>query len=134
MYNTCLWTVKKSTKNKIDATQRKLLRKALNIKWPNKISNHELMQLTQQQQWSDIIQQQRIRWLGHALRLPEDSPCKQAIQEYKRPVNKPRGRPITTCYDQVLKELSEKHVDINKLEEFANNRSGWRRLCQSSNL
>ena len=133
MYNTCLWTVTSKTKNKIDATQRKLLRKALNIKWPTKISNENLMKTTKQEIWSKIIQKQRIRWFGHALRLPENTPCKQATKEFKRTVARPRGHPITTWYGQTLKELKDKNIDIDKLEEIASDRNKWREIVKKFN-
>ena len=88
MYNTCLWTLTKKNTNKIDAIQRKLLRKALNIKWPTIISNENLVKITEQEPWSKIIQRQRIRWFGHVLRLPENTPCKEALNEVKRTVPK----------------------------------------------
>lgn len=133
MYNTCLWTVTNRIRNKIDATQRRLLRKAMDIKWPTVITNEELMKTTKQEPWSTIIQKQRIRWLGHALRLPEDTPCRQAIEEFKRTVSRPRGHPITTWYGQVTKELAEKGIDIMKIEELASNRSGWREIVAKFN-
>ena len=128
MYNTCLWTVTVRTKNKIDATHRKLLRKVLNIKWPKRISNEKLMNTTQQKLWSENIQKQRIRWLGHALRLPEDTPCKQAMEEYVRPVTRPRGHPVTTCNTHVINELKEKGVYVDNLEGLSCDRTGWRSI------
>ena len=127
-YNSCLWTVTKKLSNKIDATQRKLLRKTLNIKWPTKISNNELRNLTKQEPWSTFIKRQKIRWLGHALRLPRDTPCRQAIDEVNRTTLKPRGHPITTWFSIVKKELTEKGIDINNIETLAENRNKWRTI------
>ena len=46
-------------------------------------------------EWSLYISTQRLRWLGHALRLPEDSPAKQALYEIEKPTKQ--------CYIQVWK-------------------------------
>ena len=38
LYNSELWTLKKTAENKIDSYHRRLLRRAINIRWPDKIS------------------------------------------------------------------------------------------------
>ena len=86
------------------------------------------MIITKQEIWSKIIQKQRIRWFGHALRLPENTPCRQAINEFMRVVTRPRGRPITTWYNQVLKELKEKDVDVNNIDDLARDRNKWKQI------
>ena len=52
-------------------SHRKRLRKMLNIKWPKHITNEDLYSKTKEKPWSNIIAEKKIRWLGHALRLPE---------------------------------------------------------------
>ena len=34
----------------------------------------------------------RLKWLGHMMRLPDEVPVKQAMEEALRPVIRPRGR------------------------------------------
>ena len=105
LYNSVLWTITNTINKKIDIVQRRLLRIALNIKYPKIITNGELMKITKQDAWSKMITSQRIRWLGHGFRLPEESPARKAIVEFERVVTKPRGRPITTWIDTVKKQL-----------------------------
>ena len=66
------------------------------------------MQLTKQKPWSKTIQQQRIKWLGHALRLSENTPCRQAMNEFTRQVKRPRGHSNTIWYNLVKKNLNKK--------------------------
>ena len=83
--NSELWTVTETTNTKIiDPFQRRLLRQALNIKYPRKISNENLKKVTKLKKWSLHISIQRLKWLGHAFRLPENSPTKQALQEIEK--------------------------------------------------
>ena len=88
LYNSELWTVTKSIKSSINATHRRLLRIALNIKYPQIISNERLVEITKQTPWTKIIDVQRLRWLGHLLRLPEDCPARISLNEFERPVKK----------------------------------------------
>ena len=63
LYNSELWT--KNKEKKIDTFQRNLLRKIMNIKWSQIITNEELMIKTKQTNWSDTIRKKRLSWYGH---------------------------------------------------------------------
>ena len=83
--------------------------------------------------WSKDIKKRRLKWLGHLLRLPEDTPARQAFQEAFRPVNRPRGRPKTTWISLVTKELKEMNIELtydslHEVVELANDRNAWRNL------
>ena len=126
LYNSELWTATTAINKKIDCIQRRLLRLALNIKYPRIISNNELMDITKQETWSKSISTQRIRWLGHAFRLPEECPARKAIEEFERPVKKPRGRPITTWINIVKKQLNDVGITWEQGKQLAKDRKQWR--------
>ena len=52
--------------------------------------------MTRQCLWTDKINQNKLRFIGHILRLPERTTARQALQIALRPVARPRGRPKTT--------------------------------------
>ena len=83
LYNSEIWTLTKAKKDKIDAYQPRLLRTAINIKWPTTISSENLYKLKNEPKWSEKIRIRRMRWLGHALRLPNEAPAKIALEEAK---------------------------------------------------
>ena len=125
LYNSELWTLTKTKEEKIDAYQRRLLRMAINIKWPRKISSEKLYETTKETKWSEKIRTRRIRWLGHALRLPDETPAKMALEEAQRHVPKPRGGQKTTWLTVIKKDLH-----MTTLEEatvLAQNRDLWRK-------
>jgi len=128
LYNSELWTVTKSIEEEIDAFQRSLLRRLLDIKWPRKITNEELYEKTKVTKWSRKIKKRRLLWLGHLLRLPDDTPARQALLEYQRPVRRPRGKPKTTWISSVQKELKEIQEDMNiqKATELSKERPAWK--------
>ena len=123
-----LWILNESLKKQIDAFQRKLLRRMLNIKWPRKISNERLKQIVKYEEWSDTVKKSQIRWYGHALRLPEDAPCKIALKEYQRKTKRPRGGQKNTWIKQIHKELEKLNIDVTTVEELAKDRNEWRKL------
>ena len=51
----------------------KCLRKILNIRWPEVISNEELWERTQQSRIEESIKRRKWKWIGHALRKPENN-------------------------------------------------------------
>ena len=58
-----------------------------NIRWPTKISNEKLQLKTKQKLWTNFIAEQRLRWLGHTIRLPGSLTANKALEESERRVN-----------------------------------------------
>ena len=104
LYNSHLWTTNETTKGQINAYQRRLLRKLLNIKWPRKISNDQLQASINYIEWTKTIETARIRWIGHLLRMPAKTPARIALEEAERTVRMPRGRRKTNWL-----KCAEKH-------------------------
>ena len=48
--------------------------------------------MTGQHFWTDKINQNKLRFTGHMLRLPEGPPARQAFQLALEPVTRPRRR------------------------------------------
>ena len=79
LYNSELWGVSESDNKSIDAFHRRLLCRALGIRWPRKVSNEKLYQISKAEPWSSIIARRRFTFLGHILRL-HDTPAKEALR------------------------------------------------------
>ena len=128
-HNAKLWTMTKTKDNQIDAFHRRMLRKMLNIKYPNTISNVELYSKTKEKPWHYIIAEQRLKWLGHALRLNENTPAAQAFVEAERPVKKPKGGQKTTWLKCVQNQLQKNHqLKWEDAKKLAKDRKDWRGL------
>ena len=81
LYNSELWTITPKLEKEIDAFHRRLLRKILKLGWPKKTTNEKLYHITKAEPWSTTIQRRRLKWTGHLLRLPEETPARQSTFE-----------------------------------------------------
>ena len=104
-YNSELWTLKKTLDNTIDSFQRRILRKVIHVKWPRTISNQELYERTHMTPWSITISKRRLSWFGHLLRLPTETPAKEALQIYIKAAKRPTGK----TKDHLAEHSIERH-------------------------
>ena len=128
LYNAYLWSTNTTRDGQIDAFQRRLLRYAIDITWPRKISNEALYKITKQTPWSKTIAYRRLCWYGHMTRLPDDTPIKKALHEMETDVTKPRGRPKTTWYGGMKAQLErDLGMTWSQAVECAGDRESWKR-------
>ena len=132
LYNGEIWTINKTTNKMIDGYHRRMLRNAINIKWPNKISNEHLYKKTEQKKWSETLKLRRLRWFGHAVRLPEETPAKMALEESKRKLKKIRGGQRTTWLKTIEKDLSDVGYTLQQASEIASERTEWKKVVRSA--
>ena len=130
-------TLTKTLENTIDSFHRRLLRKVIHVKWPRTISNKDLYERTHMTPWSKTINRRRLTWFGHLLRLPSDTPAREALKIYATPTKKPSGKPKTTwlstifsdlkCYSdiQIVGDIGK---DLERLELICINRKEWARI------
>ena len=87
----------------------------------------EVRALTQQPLITDVLRASRLRWLGHILRAGPDCFVHRIFLE-EMEGRRPRGRPRTRWRDVVGNDLELLGVDLERVEEMAEDRSSWRRL------
>ena len=116
LYNSELWTLKRTDIIKIDTFQRSFLRQIVRTK---RINNTHLYNITKTDPWSITIQSKRLKWLGHMLRLPDEAPARKAFDEANnKNVKKVRGgQPLQwlKTVDRDLKNIDSKLEDAIKL-------------------
>ena len=139
LYNTEIWATNNSFNMKIDSFHRRLLRYALNIRWPKKITNNEIYQKTQATPWSHVIKKRRLNFLGHMMRRDESTPVRIALEEALKPTDGKRGRPKNTWIKTIANDLSGSNYGINiskpkemlkKLVGITNDRKKWRDIVR----
>ena len=103
------------------------LRKILRIHWPDKISNEELWQRTDQKAADIEILQRRWRWIGHTLRKPVGNITRHSLSwnpQGKRNV----GRPRNSWRRDLKADMEKMRKTWPQLERTAQDREAWRTL------
>ena len=137
LYNSETWALTSTLEKSLDAFHRRLLRIALNIRYPKTISNQHLYNLTKQTPISERIKKRRLALFGHILRLPPDTPAQQALHFYLTPHRRPVGRPPLTWLALVTKDLRHTLIhhniktplnknSIDRLSVIAKDNTAWR--------
>ena len=132
LYNSELWTLTKSKEKCIDSFHRRIIKTAcLNIKWPKKISNDKLYEVTGVKPWSINIKIRQLKWFGHLIRLPENTPAKIALMHFTKNSKNPRGRPRLTWVSMITNNLKYLNLTWEQATEMALNRKLWNNFCNT---
>ena len=97
-----MWTLTKLLVKEIDIFQR-----GVNIHWQVKITNMELHRRYKLKPWSEVIDEHRMKWYGHLLKLNEKTPARLTLNEVERKLNKPKGCQKLTWMELIRKALGE---------------------------
>ena len=79
LYSSETWRITKHTVNKIQTFVNRCLRRIMNVKWSDKVSNNTLWTKTNQLPVEIEIKRRKWRWIGHTLRKPTSSITRQAL-------------------------------------------------------
>ena len=122
LYGSECWTLTKSMENRLDGTYTKLLRKALNVSWRDRMRNTELY--GQLPSITDVIRTRRLRFIGHVWRREEETLHKLLLWDPSHG-RRSRGRPKKTFVDQICEDSD---VPREYLARFMKDREEWRRI------
>ena len=89
------------------------MRYAINIKWPKKITNKELYRKTKCENWNKTIKRRRLNFLGHVMRLDNNTPVHIALKEALTPTETKRGSPKMLWIKTIADDLNRRGIVIN---------------------
>lgn len=150
LYNCETWGLSKTSENQLNSFHRRQLRRILNIRFPNRISNVLVYEKCRTEPISRDILERRWRFFGHILRRPENIPAWKAMKSFFDDGNlkKFRGRPRTTIVSTLNNDIKcmreknpvfyknigirplERLSDLKVLKDLANNRPKWRNITE----
>ncbi|VDP02214.1 unnamed protein product [Schistosoma margrebowiei] len=127
LYGAETWRTTKAIIQKIQVFINSCLRKILQIRRPETISNNVLWERTNQIPAEEEIRKKRWKWVGHTLRKATNCVTRQALTWNPQGQRK-RGRPKNTLRREMKIDMKEMNKNWMKLEKEAHDRVGWRML------
>jgi hypothetical protein len=128
------WVLKKAIKQKLLVFERKILRrifgptKERDGTWRIK-TNDELNKLIRNKTIINYIKSQRLSWLGHVHRMPDERMVKK-VYEWKPMVIRLLRRPKTKWENDVKNDLNT--MTIYNWKDCIQNRHKWKKIVEKS--
>jgi hypothetical protein len=103
----------------------KCLRRIMNIKWTDKITNEELWRITQLKPIKNQIKRRKCNWIGHTLRKEVGAIEKTAL-DWNPQGHRRRGRPRRTWRRTIDDEIRGTGKTWNEVKGIAGDRNAWK--------
>ncbi|VDP47211.1 unnamed protein product [Schistosoma margrebowiei] len=127
LYGAETWRTTKVIIQKIQVFIISCLRKILQIRWPDTISNNVLWERTNQIPAEEEIRKKRWKWIGHTLRKAPDSVTRQVLTRNPQGQRR-RGIAKNTLRREMEIDMKKMNKNWMELEKEAQDRVGWRML------
>ena len=129
MYGSETWTLYRHHIKHLRTIQQRHLRSMLKIRWDHSITNDEILDLAKS---SDIIEiipiRNRLRWMGHVARVPDERPVKALLFGILEEGSRRVGLPLIT-YKDTLEEILKRGAALGIWREIVTDGLAWRRLA-----
>ena len=128
LYNSETWTLNEKEKQRLRVFEMAVLRKIAGVTRKDRKRNDDIMtELGLTMDIIDRIQQKRLRYFGHVVRMKNYRLPKIAL--YGR-VNgtRSRRRPRKRWMDNIREDCGRLNLDVNQADRLARDRDEWRRV------
>lgn len=136
LYNLAANSATNTVISKLDTTLRKHIRHICYAYYPNVMHNSTIYELLNMSPVCVLVVEQRWRFLGHLLRLPENTPAFQLMQYYYQPLaaKVPQtGYQLGTTIPNLISREASKYLaarfltplDVYHFRQLARNRTTW---------
>ncbi len=100
---------------------------SLNIKWNHFVTNDDKLQCAQTDDIEIILVKNRLRWLGHVTRMPDQRPVKNLLYCELSEGTRKVGRPFLRFKD-TMKDILKRGGVRETWRDIVTHRVEWRRL------
>lgn len=128
-YGCQTWKVTKTLTKRLQTFVNSCLRRILNIRWPERITNMELWRRTNEEPVEGVIRGRKYGWIGHTLRR-RNAISKEAL-DWNPQGRRGIGRPRITWRRTVEKEIAEAGKSWGEVKGLAQNRVRWRSFVEA---
>ena len=134
LYGSEAWVLAQADEAALGLFERKILRKIYGLTCVDgeyrRRMNHELYNLYADIDIVSRIELQRLRWLGHVMRMNENAPAKKAYKNEPTDGSRKRGRPRIRWKDQVENNILER--GLPNWWTCAQDRRAWKSFLSSA--
>ena len=95
------WTLYRRQIKKLRTIQQRHVRSILKIKWDDYITNDEVLDRAVAEDIENILIRNRLRWMGHVVRLPDERPTKALLYGALAKGSRKTGRPLLQYRDTI---------------------------------
>ena len=128
LYGCETWTTKKAEENKIEAAEMWFYRRLMRISWTEHRTNASILEeLGRDRMLLTIVNQRRLRYIGHASRNAQTDLMKTVLQG-KVQSGRRKGRPSASYIGM----LRSQGVGLQTTSQESQDRDYWRRIVHSS--
>ena len=132
LYGSETWTIYKRQLKKLEQFHQRSLRSILKIKWQDRVSNLEVLEMAESTSIEAMVLKNQLRWTGHVIRMKDSRLPKQLLYGELCQGKRRQGRPIKRYKDGVKANVAWAGIAPNELEACAQERNGWRSLTKSA--
>ena len=131
LYGSECWTLYAHQESRLNSFHMKNLRRILNIKWDDYVTNNEVLQKAGIDSLHTILQQRRLRWLGHVCRMPDGRIPKDIFYGQIATGTRARGRPHLRFKDVCKRDLRSAEMNMKEWEDQTTDRGQWRQAVRN---
>ena len=130
-YSSEAWAFWKADEYLLDVFQRNCLRIFLGTRLTDRILNSRLYKKCGLIPLSRAITKERLRWLGHVLRVKDDRLPKIALYGQPSRARRKTGCPRLGWEDVIKKDLKDMGTSWEGVQRESLNRLGWKKSVRS---
>jgi hypothetical protein len=124
LYGSHAWAPSQAQIARLHGFYMRCLRRLLGITLRDCVRNEEILRLCKAQPMETLLRQQRMRWLGHSLRMPDERLPKQLLWA-QRPGTRPAGKPPLRWREDTASADVRSMGMASSWQRVAKSRAAW---------
>ena len=134
LYNSETWTLKENQKKRLRVLEMTFLRKIEGVTRRDRVRNQDIYtRLQYQRNVVQKIQQRRLRYFGHVVRMDPTRYPKVAMEGSVHG-QRGRGRPKKRWMDMIEQDCEMLGLDVYNAKRLAQDRAGWRNAVEELSM
>ena len=119
LYGAETWTLYRRQIKKLHVFMMRQLRKIMNVKWWDKITNVDVLRRAGLPSMDDLVIRKNLRWTGHVLRMEPGRLPKQILYSQLTEGKRKKGRPRLRFKDTIKRNLKWRSISPSQLSTLA---------------